>query len=228
MYVQNVPPRLEWGHWRGSHAFTPSKKTPNRGSEEFRTKKVPKRFQMPNYFTPFPKKIQILEHFQNFRKKSETFRGSSSRPVPQFQGRVDFLPKCHRDFAEADLNGLQAESETWTGLQTLRDAVARRDDRHYIKSSQEQLEYAHKRLRNLRKPWVWLKCLKNSLITRWSNRAGGAASRQRRLARSVLVFGRQCSSMIWPCGERSTRRNLPEPWPGIFCLNQCRSKLVWN
>ena len=64
--------------------------------------------------------------------------------------RLEWAIDCHRDLAEADLNGLQAEFERV--LRTSREAVGRRDDRLYIKSLQEQLESAHKRFRELRKP----------------------------------------------------------------------------
>jgi len=64
--------------------------------------------------------------------------------------RLEWAIECHRDLAEADLDGLQAEYERV--LRTSRQAVGRRDDRLYIKSLQEQLECAHKRFRNLRMP----------------------------------------------------------------------------
>ena len=64
--------------------------------------------------------------------------------------RLEWAIDCHRDLAEADLNGLQAEFETQ--LRTSREAVVgRKDDRLYIKSLQKQLECAHERFRNLRK-----------------------------------------------------------------------------
>ena len=64
--------------------------------------------------------------------------------------RLEWAIDCHRDLAEADLNGLQAEFERV--LRTSREAVDRRNDRLYIKSLQEQLDSAHKRFRELRKP----------------------------------------------------------------------------
>jgi hypothetical protein len=64
--------------------------------------------------------------------------------------RLEWAIECHRDLAEADLDGLQAEYERV--LRKSREAVGRRDDRLYIKSLQEQLECVHERFRNLRKP----------------------------------------------------------------------------
>ena len=64
--------------------------------------------------------------------------------------RLEWAIECHRDLAEADLDGLQTQYERV--LRTSREAVGRSDDRLYIKSLQEQLECAHKRFRNLRMP----------------------------------------------------------------------------
>jgi hypothetical protein len=64
--------------------------------------------------------------------------------------RLEWAIECHRDLAEADLDGLQTQYERV--LQTSLEAVGRSDDRLYIKSLHEQLECAHKRFRNLRMP----------------------------------------------------------------------------
>ncbi len=66
--------------------------------------------------------------------------------------RLERAIDCHRDLAEADLNGLQAEFERV--LRTSREALAvgRRDDRLYIKSLQEQLESAHERIVSFASP----------------------------------------------------------------------------
>jgi hypothetical protein len=62
--------------------------------------------------------------------------------------RLEWAIDCHRDLAQADLNGLQAEFERV--LRTSREAVDRRHDWLYIKSFEKQLECAHERFRNLR------------------------------------------------------------------------------
>ena len=63
--------------------------------------------------------------------------------------RLEWAIDCHRDLAETDLNGLQAECESV--LRTSREAVDRSNDRLYIKSLQEQLDSAHKRFREHRR-----------------------------------------------------------------------------
>ena len=59
--------------------------------------------------------------------------------------RLEWAIDRHRDLDEAELNGLQAHFEK---------VLRRSRDHHqlYIKSLQEQLESAHKRLRELRRP----------------------------------------------------------------------------
>jgi hypothetical protein len=69
-----------------------AKQTPNQWSKGFGTQKVPKSFQIPNYFTPFPKSFQILEHFQKFRIKSETLPGCPPlRPSNESGSPLRFL-----------------------------------------------------------------------------------------------------------------------------------------
>ncbi len=66
--------------------------------------------------------------------------------------RLELAIDCHRDLAKVDLNGLQAEFESVLSvLRRSREAVDRRNNRLYIKYLQEQLEPAHKRLRERRR-----------------------------------------------------------------------------
>ena len=60
--------------------------------------------------------------------------------------RLEWAINHHRDLAQSDLNGLQAECERV--LRRSQSAAVRRDERYYIKSLQSQLEDAHKRLRD--------------------------------------------------------------------------------
>ena len=57
--------------------------------------------------------------------------------------RLEWAINHHRDLAQSDLNGLQAEGE----LKRSQSAAVRREERHYIDSLKAQLEDAHKRLR---------------------------------------------------------------------------------
>ena len=59
--------------------------------------------------------------------------------------RLEWAINHHRDLAQSDLNGLQAECERV--LKRSQSAAVRRDERHYIDSLKAQLEDAHKRLR---------------------------------------------------------------------------------
>ena len=54
----------------------------------------------------------------------------------------------HWDLAQSDLDGLQAECERV--LRRSQSAAVRRDEQYYIKSLRDQLEDAHKRLRDAR------------------------------------------------------------------------------
>jgi hypothetical protein len=62
--------------------------------------------------------------------------------------RLEWAINHHRDLAQSDLNGLQAECERV--LRRSQSAAVRRDERYYINHLQAQLEDAHKRLRDAR------------------------------------------------------------------------------
>ncbi len=62
--------------------------------------------------------------------------------------RLEWAIDHHRDLAQLDLDGLQAECERV--LKRLQSAAVRRDEQYYIKSLRDQLADAHKRLRDSR------------------------------------------------------------------------------
>ena len=62
--------------------------------------------------------------------------------------RLEWAINHHRDLAQSDLDGLQAECERV--LRRSQSAAVRRDEQYYIKSLRDQLEDAHKRLRDAR------------------------------------------------------------------------------
>ncbi len=61
--------------------------------------------------------------------------------------RLEWAIDRHRDLGETELNGLQAHFE-----KVLR--MSRGHDQLYIKSLQQQLGSAHKRFRELHRPWI--------------------------------------------------------------------------